>query len=96
MTLALMVLLAAFGVWMYGLADVIQAPDLGRRGFWTPIVFFGFAPGAVAWLVLGRPQTTAVFVGDHESIAAAYPETSAEFRERVRARAESQRSGTNR
>jgi hypothetical protein len=96
MVLALLLVLGAFGVWMYGLADVIKDRDVESRTLsqaaWTPIVFFGFAPGALAWLVLGRPRTTTQ-PGDHDSIGRedVVPETSEAFRERVRARAEEQR-----
>src|SRR5262245_63331952 len=94
--LVLLLVLAAFGVWMYGLADVVRERDVESRTLsqaaWTPIVFFGFAPGAVGWLLLGRPHTTAR-PGGHENIGRAdvAPETSEEFRERVRARADEQR-----
>jgi len=94
MMLVLLVL-AAFGVWMYALADVVRDRDGESRTLsqaaWTPIVFCGFAPGAIGWLVLGRPPTPAQ-PADHDSIGAdVVPETSDAFRERVRARAEEQR-----
>ena len=96
MVLALLLVLAAFGVWMYGLVDVVRERDVESRtltqAVWTPIVFFGFAPGAIGWLVLGRPRDRA-HPGHHDGIdrADVVPETSEEFRERVRARAEEQR-----
>jgi hypothetical protein len=100
MEVELVVVLAAFGVWMYGLTDVIQARDASRQplrgGAWVPVVFFGFAPGAIAWLVVGRRLVTAP-LGEHDDLVDALdpadlvPETSEEFRQRVRARAEEQR-----
>jgi hypothetical protein len=59
---------------------------------WTPIVFFGFAPGAMGWLAFGRPHLLPL-PGDHMGFhrTDVVPETSEEFRERVRARAEEQR-----
>ena len=62
-------------------------------GYWLmiPLVLvFGFALGAVAWYVLGRPHQTTVR-GDHDTVADVVAETSEEFRNRVRARAEEQR-----
>jgi hypothetical protein len=91
----LLLVLAAFGVWVYGLIDVIQDPDgesrTRTRAAWTPVVFFGFAFGAIGWLVFGRPRAEAQ-PADHDSIAADLdPETLEAFRARVRARAEEQR-----
>jgi hypothetical protein len=101
----LVVVVAAFGVWMAGLADVLRPRETGtrtlRQDAWVPVVFFGFAPGAVCWYLLGRPGH-AVAAGDDSIPAEApapdpetnrdrEPETSEAFRERVRARAEDQR-----
>ena len=92
----LLLVLAAFGVWVYALVDVTKDRDVESRtlslAIWTPVVFLGFAPAAVGWLAFGRPQTTPQ-PGDHDSIrpAEVVPETSEAFRERVRARAEEQR-----
>jgi hypothetical protein len=95
----LVVVVAAFGVWMAGLADVLRPREMGtrtlRQDAWVPVVFFGFAPGAVCWYLFGRPGH-AVAAGD-DSIAIEppapqpEPETSEAFRERVRARADDQR-----
>ena len=77
-------------------ATVVRDRDVESRTLsqaaWTPIVFFGFAPGAIGWLAFGRPLTTAP-PGGHDSFGRgdAVAETSEEFRERVRARAEEQR-----
>jgi hypothetical protein len=95
MTLEVLLVLAAFGVWIYGLCDVIQARDGGSRiltrAAWTPVVFFGFAPGALGWLVLGRPRA-ATQPADHDDLTADLDQESVEaFRARVRARAEEQR-----
>ena len=99
MILLTLLVLSAFAVWMIGVTDVIQPRDDECRRLnqdkWAVIVFVGFAPGAVAWLLLGRPRTTPE-PGDHERITEELVETRQEFLERVRARAESQRSGTNR
>jgi hypothetical protein len=95
MVLVLLVL-AAFGVWMCGLADVVRERDVESRTLtqaaWTPIVFFGFAPGAIGWLVLGRPRDRAR-PGHNDGVERAdvVAETPEEFRDRVRARAEEQR-----
>jgi hypothetical protein len=98
-TLLVLLVLAAFAVWMYGLIDVLQERDEASRtlnqDIWAAIVFIGFTPAAVAWLALGRPRTTPR-PGDHERITETYVETHEELLARVRARAESQRSGTNR
>jgi hypothetical protein len=97
MTLELVVVLAGFGVWMYGLSDVLQARDAEGRArcgaAWVPVVFFGFALGAIGWLVLGRPATRTQS-GDHDLLAAqgeADPEPSEAFQRRLRARVEEQR-----
>jgi hypothetical protein len=97
MTLELWVVLAAFGVWMYGLTDVLQARDVESRELdgaaWVPVVFFGFVFGAVGWLVLGRPSTGSPS-GDHDSLgdlADAHPEAVEAFQRRLRARVEEQR-----
>jgi O-antigen/teichoic acid export membrane protein len=96
MVMVLLVVVAAFGVWVYALVDVTKDRDVESRtlslAIWTPIVFLGFAPAAIGWLVFGRPQTTAQ-PADHDGIrpAEVVPETSEAFRERVRARAEEQR-----
>jgi hypothetical protein len=91
--------LTAFAVWMWGLIDVLQERDDACRSLnqdiWAALVFIGFTPAAVAWLTLGRPRTTPR-PGDHERITETYVETREEFLARIRARAESQRSGTNR
>jgi hypothetical protein len=98
MVLALLVVLAAFGIWIYGLADVVRdrnaEPRTLSQGVWAPIVFLGFAPAALAWLVLGRPRATAGIPGSPGIPAPrrdVVPETSEEFQKRVRARAEEQR-----
>jgi|1186.fasta_scaffold69275_2 hypothetical protein len=99
MELELLLVLAGFGIWIYGLHDVIRVRDVGTRGLdrgaWSVVVFFGFAPGAIVWMAFGRPRA-APQPGEHDRIVETYPETNDELRERVRVRAESQRSGTNR
>lgn len=96
----LLLVLAAFGVWVYALVDVTKDRDVESRtlslAIWTPVVFLGFAPAAIGWLAFGRPwstPTTTPQPGDHDSVGRGevLPETSAAFRERVRARAEEQR-----
>jgi hypothetical protein len=98
-TLMVLLVLAAFAVWMWGLIDVVQDRDdpchTLNQDIWAAIVFIGFTPAAVAWLTLGRPRTGPL-PGDHERITETRVETREEFLARVRARAESQRSGTNR
>jgi hypothetical protein len=95
MTPVLLLSLAAFGVWIYGLYDVIQPREVDSRSLsreaWVPIVFFGLAPGAIGWLILGRPMTAQS--GDHDHLGEGFvdAETSEAFGERVRARAEEQR-----
>lgn len=95
MTLVLLLALAAFGVWIHGLHDVIQPREVESRSLsleaWIPIVFFGFAPGAIGWLIFGRPMTAQCSDHDHLCEGFVDPETSEAFRERVRARAEEQR-----
>jgi len=93
MVVALLLVLASFGVWMYALADVMRDRDVESRTLshatWTPVVFFGFAPGAMGWLAFGRPHIPPLPRGfDRADVV---PETSAEFCERVRTRAEEQR-----
>jgi hypothetical protein len=87
--------LAAFGVWIWGLIDVLRAREepsrLLSQDAWTAIVFFAFAPGALAWLALGRPRPPAP-QGDHDEVPTDVDrETVEEFRERTRARAQEQR-----
>jgi hypothetical protein len=95
MTPAVLLTLAAFGVWIYGLYDVIQPREVESRSLsreaWVPIVFFGLAPGAIGWLVFGRPVLAPSGDHDHLGEGLVDPETSAAFRERARARAEEQR-----
>jgi hypothetical protein len=96
MILALVLVLAGFGVWMYALVDVTKVRDVEARtlsqAVWTPIVFLGFAPAAIGWLAFGRPRA-APHSGHHDSLdrGDVVPETSEAFRERVRARADEQR-----
>jgi hypothetical protein len=94
---SLLVILVAFGVWIYGLIDVIESRDAESRTLtpaaWTPVVFFGFAPGAIAWLVVGRPPSSAPQPCDHDDLVAAEVDTESleAFRARLRGRAEEQR-----
>ncbi|HEX5086617.1 MAG TPA: PLD nuclease N-terminal domain-containing protein [Nocardioides sp.] len=92
----LVVIVAAFGVWIYALIDVLEPRDAEARtltaGAWTPVVFFGFAPGAIAWLVVGRPSSGAPRQYDHDDLADGLDTESLEsFRARLRVRAEEQR-----
>jgi hypothetical protein len=60
--LGVLAALLAAGLWMYALIDILltQATDCRRlaKGTWLAIAALGFLPGAIAWLVLGRPYTT--------------------------------------
>jgi hypothetical protein len=60
--LGVLAALLAAGLWMYALIDILLTPatDCRRltKGAWLAIASFGFVPGAVAWLVLGRPYAT--------------------------------------
>jgi hypothetical protein len=90
-----LLVIAAFGVWIYALTDVIQDRDVESRtlspGAWVPIVFFGFTIGAIGWLLFGRPRAAGQSA-DHDSIPEDLdPESLEAFRARVRARAEEQR-----
>jgi hypothetical protein len=57
---ALLALLAA-GLWMYALIDVLLTPQVSCRrlakGPWLAIVGLLLVPGALAWLIFGRPYT---------------------------------------
>jgi hypothetical protein len=106
--LELFLSVAAFAVWIYCLVDVIHTRDDEVRSLtksaWIPIVFFGLVPGAIGWVLFGRPPTAPQGPRGHESIdpplpeldglgrVAAVDQVSHEvFLERVRARAEEQR-----
>jgi hypothetical protein len=56
---ALLALLAA-GLWMYALIDVLLTPRVSCRklakGPWLAIVGLLLVPGALAWLIFGRPS----------------------------------------
>lgn len=55
---ALLALLAV-GLWMYALIDVLLTPEIDCRGLakkaWLAITGLLLLPGALAWLVFGRP-----------------------------------------
>jgi hypothetical protein len=57
---ALLALLAA-GLWMFALVDVLLTPRVSCRGLakgpWLAIVGLLLVPGALAWLIFGRPGT---------------------------------------
>jgi hypothetical protein len=97
MRLELLLGLAAFAVWGWGLIDVLRPREVESRRLsqdrWVPVVFIGLVPGALAWLLLGRPESM-TDPKRHEAIAAPSDEDEQsieEFRARVRARAEEQR-----
>ncbi|HEY3733294.1 MAG TPA: hypothetical protein VGL63_05200 [Streptosporangiaceae bacterium] len=55
---ALLALLAV-GLWMYALIDVLLTPEIDCRGLakkpWLAVTGLLLLPGALAWLVFGRP-----------------------------------------
>jgi hypothetical protein len=57
--LGVLAALLAAGLWMYALIDILltRSPDCRRlsKGAWLAIAAFGCVPGALAWLLLGRP-----------------------------------------
>jgi hypothetical protein len=59
---ALIALLAA-GLWMYALIDVVLTPAVSCRGLakgsWLAITGLLFVPGALVWLMFGRPYAAA-------------------------------------
>jgi hypothetical protein len=61
--LGVLAALLAAGLWMYALIDILLTPAMDccrlRKGAWLAIAGLLFVPGAVAWLVFGRPYTAA-------------------------------------
>jgi hypothetical protein len=53
--------LLAIGLWMYALIDVLLTPGADCRGMtkraWIAITGLLLVPGAMAWLLFGRPYT---------------------------------------
>jgi hypothetical protein len=60
--LGVLAALLAAGLWMYVLIDILLTPAADCRclakGSWLVIAGLLFVPGAVAWLVFGRPFAT--------------------------------------
>lgn len=60
--LGVLAALLAAGLWMYALIDILLTPaaDCRRlaKGAWLVITGLLLVPGALAWLVLGRPYAT--------------------------------------
>jgi hypothetical protein len=57
--LGVLVALLAAGLWMYTLIDILLTPGPDcrglRKGTWLAVAGLLFVPGALAWLVFGRP-----------------------------------------
>lgn len=55
-------------LWMYAIFDVISTPDGATRNLpkmmWLMLVLFLPDLGAIAWLLLGRPQHKSLVIGD--------------------------------
>ncbi|RZQ59376.1 hypothetical protein EWH70_34695 [Amycolatopsis suaedae] len=82
-------------LWIFCLVDVITTePDdcrhLPKMG-WLMIVLLLPTVGSLVWLFAGRPPRAARITEAPSTPAAPRPETDAEFRRRVRERAEQQR-----
>ena len=105
--LELLFTVIVFGVWIFTLVDVAQAPapqirNLPKVG-WLIVVLLFPVLGTVAWFVLGRPEGSQPLAAGERAVpqfpeydrrgrnAAADPEKDAEFLRQVRARAEEQR-----
>jgi len=105
--LELLFTVIVFGVWIFTLVDVAQAPapqirNLPKVG-WLIVVLLFPVLGTVAWFVLGRPEGSQPLAAGERAVpqfpeydrrgrnAAADPEKDAEFLKQVRARAEEQR-----
>jgi|SRR5579875_1103791 len=58
--LGVLAALLAAGLWMYALIDVLLTPGPDCRGpgkgTWLAVTGLLFVPGALAWLILGRPH----------------------------------------
>jgi phospholipase D-like protein len=105
--LELLFTVIVFGVWIFTLADVAQAPapqirNLPKVGWFIVVLLFPVL-GSVAWFVLGRPEGTPRLAPGERAVpqfpeydrrgrsAAADPEKDEEFLKQVRDRAEAQR-----
>ncbi len=59
-----LILLGTFGLWVYALVDAIRVPDdsmfrAGNKIIWVLVIVFAHFIGAILYLLLGRPSTTA-------------------------------------
>jgi hypothetical protein len=105
--LELLFTVIVFGVWIFTLADVAQAPahqirNLPKVGWFVIVLLFPVL-GSAAWFVLGRPEGPPRLAPGERAVpqfpeydrrgrnAAADPEKDEEFLKQVRARAEEQR-----
>lgn len=108
--LELLLAVVVFAVWVFALIDVLQTPEGAIRGglpkiAWVLIVVVFQVIGALAWFVIGRPETkTPRTLSSYERSTPAYPEydrpgraaatdpeKDEEFLRQVRARADEQR-----
>ncbi|MGZ4446429.1 MAG: PLDc N-terminal domain-containing protein [Nocardioides sp.] len=106
--LDLLVAVASFALWVYCLVDVIGTPDVRVRNLpkvaWVLLVLLFPLVGSIAWLVAGRPESSAGARAAAERSAPGFPEyqrpgrmapadpaKDEEFLRQVRARAEEQR-----
>ena len=106
--LELLLGIATFALWVFCLVDAIgsqsdRVRNLPKVAWVVLILFFPFV-GSVAWLVVGRPESSGASRSAHERpqpdfpeydrpgrSAAVDPEKDAEFLRQIRERAEAQR-----
>jgi hypothetical protein len=105
--LELLLGVVTFALWLFCLVDVIGTPDrdvrnLPKLGWLLLVLIFPFV-GSLAWLVAGRPESSARRAAYERSApafpeydrpgraAAVDPEKDEEFLRQVRARADEQR-----
>lgn len=104
----LLVAVVTFALWVFCLVDVIGSADHQVRNLpkigWLILVLLFPLVGSIAWLAVGRPDTSAARRSRRERQAPAFPEydrpgraaaadpvKDEEFLRKIRARAEEQR-----
>ncbi len=60
-----MIFLAAFALWIYALVDAIRVPAdsmyrAGNKLIWVLVIVFAHFIGAILYLVLGKPSSSAI------------------------------------
>lgn len=91
----LLIVVALVVTWVYGILDVATADAsavrlLPRKAWWA-VVVLGLTPGAVAWLLLGRPAGSPPTGPTRSQAPPAGPDDDADFQAKLRDRVREQR-----